>query len=349
MGGTSSKQIPEKKVQVSPINDPPTRSSKQVQVSPNNDPPKSYDDLPLPEQITLSNFETFTFEPLSKHGSQGKYGVIGNVFVKVKGGGVAKKISAEDGFISFVKEVKMLNFIKNKQEEESEGSECCLTFLGWCNGSAEWCNKPGDIFILTEKLDQIDFYDAKEDPVFFVKLLQQLCKGLQFLHKNNIAHLDLKEPNVMLDANNNLKIIDFGFARFVPKTFDRVFGTKQYMSPEMRFKDTITTKADMFSVGIFIYASITDFFPFENDDNDFRRRDAQNDFFDESTKKNLKNSLQKHNLPATLFNAIEYCLDKDPQRRKTAKFLADYLSKMLTTGTSGGESNNDGEFYHLRF
>lgn len=120
----------------------------------------------------------------------------------------------------------------------------------------------------------------------------------------------------------------------------------------MRYKDTITTKADMFSVGIFIYASITDLFPFttgRNDDNDFIRRYTHNDFFDESTKKNLKNSLQKHNLPATLFNAIEYCLDKDPQRRKTAKFLADYLSKMLTTRTSGGESNNDGEFYHLRF
>lgn len=344
MGGTSSKKNTEgTKIQVSP-----TSSSKQVQVSPNNDPPTSYDDLPLPDQITLSSFETFTFEPLSKNGSQGNYGVIGNVFVKVKGGGVAKKISDEDGFISFVKEVKMLNFIKNKQEEKSEGSEYCLTFLGWCNGSAGWCNKPGNIFILTEKLDQIDMEIIRKDPVFFVKILQHLCKGLQFLHENNIAHLDLKEQNMMLDANNNLKIIDFGLARFVPKKFDFVFGTKFYKSPEMRFKDTITTKADMFSVGIFMYLSITDYYVVI-DDKDFIHRSEQKNFLDESQRKCLKKSLEEHRLPAELFTAVEKCLFSNPKQRITAKLLADDLSRMLLRGTSGRKSKNDGEFYHLRF
>ena len=91
-----------------------------------------------------------------------------------------------------------------------------------------------------------------------LKYMYQLLSGISFLHNSGVSHRDIKPENILIDSDFNLKIADFGYAKFFdvnipnPK-FTTPCGTRQYVAPEViinsgKFKyDGI--KADMWSVG----------------------------------------------------------------------------------------------------
>jgi len=77
----------------------------------------------------------------------------------------------------------------------------------------------GGLCIVTELINGFDLLQLAETSVrglseAIVKtLMKQIIEAIQVLHKNDIAHLDLKLENIMLDKDSNeIKIIDFGFA-----------------------------------------------------------------------------------------------------------------------------------------
>lgn len=103
----------------------------------------------------------------------------------------------------------------------------------------------------------------------------EILSGLQYAHSKQIAHLDLKLENVVLSRpwNGNLeyfptvKIIDWGlgksFSEFKKCPCD-VVGTPQYVAPEVLLKH-YNHKADMWSVGVIIYAMVAGTFPFNGE------------------------------------------------------------------------------------
>ncbi|KAL6844922.1 hypothetical protein ACP4OV_025581 [Aristida adscensionis] len=90
------------------------------------------------------------------------------------------------------------------------------------------------------------------------KIIEGICKGLYYLHEQwkantPIIHIDLKPLNILLDENLVPKIADFGLSR--------LFGEEQtrmgYMAPEYLNRGIITTKVDIFSLGVMIIQIIT--------------------------------------------------------------------------------------------
>jgi 5'-AMP-activated protein kinase catalytic alpha subunit len=67
------------------------------------------------------------------------------------------------------------------------------------------------------------------------KFLQQLISGVEYLHKLNIVHRDLKPENLLLDENNNIKIIDFGLSNIYQRgeLLKTACGSPCYAAPEM--------------------------------------------------------------------------------------------------------------------
>jgi serine/threonine protein kinase len=98
----------------------------------------------------------------------------------------------------------------------------------------------------------------------------QLVSVLDYLHTvRMVAHRDLKLENIMLDAYNNIKLIDFGLSRRFTDSesrFSTPCGSPPYIAPELITTGTYTKAADIWSLGIVLYALATGTMPFFHED-----------------------------------------------------------------------------------
>src|SRR5437764_4798327 len=101
-----------------------------------------------------------------------------------------------------------------------------------------------------------------------VRIMSELCEGLEFAHKAGIIHRDVKPGNVMLDAEQRVKLTDFGVARIQDATGTHMtqagsmVGTPAYMSPEQIAGRPVDARSDVFSAGIILYQFLTGEMPF---------------------------------------------------------------------------------------
>ncbi len=92
-----------------------------------------------------------------------------------------------------------------------------------------------------------------------VEIARQICAGLAAAHKQGVIHRDLKPANVMIDAEGNAKITDFGLAAVAEQlSADEIrSGTPAYMSPEQLAGKPLTTRSDIYSLGLVLYEIFT--------------------------------------------------------------------------------------------
>jgi len=93
-----------------------------------------------------------------------------------------------------------------------------------------------------------------------IDLAQQICSGLQEAHAQGIVHRDLKPENVMIDAQGNVKIMDFGIARSMEagtRLTGSMVGTPAYMAPEQVAGKPVDYRTDVYSLGLILYEVFT--------------------------------------------------------------------------------------------
>lgn len=87
--------------------------------------------------------------------------------------------------------------------------------------------------------------------------IRQICEAMDYIHSQNILHLDLKPENILCISRegNRIKIIDFGLARkYDPETkLQILFGTPEFVAPEVVNFESISFATDMWSVGVIAY------------------------------------------------------------------------------------------------
>lgn len=81
----------------------------------------------------------------------------------------------------------------------------------------------------------------------------QIVLVLEHLHARNIVYRDLKPENLLLDAQGQLKITDFGFAKPVPDVTFTLCGTPEYLAPEIILNTGHSKGVDWWALGILIY------------------------------------------------------------------------------------------------
>ena len=115
-------------------------------------------------------------------------------------------------------------------------------------------------------LDQVmSNFGGKTDVPRVMKICEQVAQALRCAADQGLVHGDVKPENVLLDANGNAKLVDFGLAA-MQKDTDEIWGTPYYIAPEKVKKQAVDYRADMYSLGGTIYHALTGVAPFEGDD-----------------------------------------------------------------------------------
>jgi len=98
-----------------------------------------------------------------------------------------------------------------------------------------------------------------------IELMIQICSGLNAAHSRGIFHRDIKPGNLLVRANGELKIVDFGIARLASSSMTAsglIVGTPDYMSPEQARGQEVDQRSDIFSAGAVFYLMLTGRKPF---------------------------------------------------------------------------------------
>jgi serine/threonine-protein kinase len=106
------------------------------------------------------------------------------------------------------------------------------------------------------------------DPERAIAITKQMLVAARFAHRRNVIHRDLKPHNVILDAEDNVKVTDFGIARAGASDITEVgaiMGTAQYLSPEQAQGRPVTEASDLYSIGVVLFEMLTGSAPFEGD------------------------------------------------------------------------------------
>ena len=108
----------------------------------------------------------------------------------------------------------------------------------------------GDLSMVVKRQRELKQYLPEPD---ILSWFVQIALGLQYIHKKNILHRDLKTQNIFVTSKKLVKIGDFGISKWLSHTLDlatTAIGTPHYLSPEICRRQPYSHKSDMWSLGI---------------------------------------------------------------------------------------------------
>lgn len=147
----------------------------------------------------------------------------------------------------------------------------------------------------------------------------QLGAAVRYLHGHQTLHLDLKPSNVIAD-NGRAKLIDLSLAR-PPGPIPRGIGTWCYLAPEQARGDHVGPAADVWGIGVVLYAAAAGDSPFASGASDHPQLHARAPAL----------RSRRARLPRPLAAAIDACLEPDPARRPTVEGLLAELEPVAGT------------------
>ena len=224
------------------------------------------------------------------------------------------KVDYRDGFqdvlneIEIMKKLNHVNVVRLHEVINDEKSEKIYLIIDYC--------ERGQIIDWDD--NKLEFYSKRPNKTFSEDELAYIfwyaINGLEYLHKNNMIHRDLKPQNLLEDANNIVKIADFDISVSYDKNvaINKTKGTLHFMAPELCKKAAnyddwfIGISSDIWALGVSLYCFVYLKLP----------------FFDNSMIgliNAIENNQHKHlnirDISIELKDLIDKLLEKNPKKR----------------------------------
>ncbi|TRY68611.1 hypothetical protein TCAL_03224 [Tigriopus californicus] len=211
----------------------------------------------LPNGLSIFDISAYnnTFDKLHLIVNNGAFGTLFCIQHTVSGEVYSSK-HLRDSFPTMRKEASILHQLRNE--------DAIIAFHGLYEG-------PHESVIVTDFLVGGDLVERTASPDFVLNeskcktYVRQICQGLQYIHKCNIVHLDLKPFSICFVSHDEtalLKITDFQLAQNLPLPERKIkvtemCGSLEFMSPEVIECTNASTATDCWGVGVISYMLIT--------------------------------------------------------------------------------------------
>ena len=169
-------------------------------------------------------------------------------------------------------------------------------------------------------------------------IIAQVGEALDYAHANRVIHRDVKPANILITAENRVKITDFGIARLDSSNLTQegqLLGTPNYMAPEQIQGKEVDARADLFSLGVVLYEMLTRHKPFQGENLTVVSHRIVYDHF---------TPLREYarDLPPGVDRVLSRALEKDPARRyQRAKEMVDALRQIVEANTTRVDALNE--------
>jgi eukaryotic-like serine/threonine-protein kinase len=125
----------------------------------------------------------------------------------------------------------------------------------------------GELFLVMEYVEGETLRQRLQRPITleqFFEIARQCAEALKAAHEHGIVHCDIKPENIMLTPTGQVKILDFGLAKHLPRSDKSstlasglIGGTPAYMAPEVLLEKLPDARSDIFSLGVVLYEMLT--------------------------------------------------------------------------------------------
>ena len=97
----------------------------------------------------------------------------------------------------------------------------------------------------------------------------QICKGIGYAPRAGLVHCDVKPQNILITADDRVKVADFGIAKAMTQVTNTeeatIWGTPQYLAPEQAAGESPSPASDVYSIGVMLFEMLTGSLPFTAD------------------------------------------------------------------------------------
>lgn len=266
------------------------------------------------------------FEFVEKLG-EGSFGSVHKAVHKASGYTIAIKIVQiefdADESSSIQREINILRSCKSKY---------VVSYFGSCKVNGElWIFM--DYCALGSIRDALELAGRSLKEKEIATVCASALEGLDYLHKNNIIHRDMKAANLLMDESGGVKLADFGVSQQIFSTIAKsgtIVGTPHWMAPEVIKQTPYNSTADVWSLGI-TAIELAEGFPPYHDVHPVRAMFLVQ-------KKNPPNLTDPKKWSKEFVSFVQACLHKDADERPTAREL---IKHPFITGAKGPESLKD--------